>query len=102
MSSRAFPFPGRPRLGPFVAFLWRFAAGEFSARLAMRPKRSSFRVGRVQCYLRGQVWYLCYHERPSPSGTPYANAISKALADAQTPSADVDLIIPCGIGIPSH
>jgi len=40
--------------------------------------------------------------RPSPSGTPYANAISKALADAQTPSADVDLIIPCGIGIPSH
>lgn len=23
---------------------------------------SSFRVGKVQVYLRGEVWYLCYHE----------------------------------------
>jgi len=28
----------------------------------MSRKPSSFRVGRVQGYLRGQVWYLCYHE----------------------------------------
>lgn len=28
----------------------------------MARKNSSFRVGRVQGYLRGQVWYLCYHE----------------------------------------
>ena len=27
----------------------------------LRPKRS-FRVGRVRGYLRGDVWYLCYHE----------------------------------------
>jgi integrase len=29
----------------------------------MAGKKSSFRVGRVQGYLRGQVWYLCYHEQ---------------------------------------
>lgn len=28
----------------------------------MSRKQSSFRVGRVQGYLRSQVWYLCYHE----------------------------------------
>jgi integrase len=28
----------------------------------MSRTTSSFRVGRVQGYLRGQVWYLCYHE----------------------------------------
>src|SRR5205823_3811940 len=28
------------------------------------PKKSpSFRVGRVRAYLRGRVWYLCYHEQ---------------------------------------
>lgn len=25
-------------------------------------KSTSFRVGRVRAYLRGRVWYLCYHE----------------------------------------
>jgi site-specific recombinase XerD len=28
----------------------------------MRQHSVSFRVGRVQAYLRGRVWYLCYHE----------------------------------------
>ena len=28
----------------------------------MARKASSFRVGRVQVYQRGRVWYLCYHE----------------------------------------
>ncbi len=28
----------------------------------MAKKSSSFRVGSVQAYLRGKVWYLCYHE----------------------------------------
>lgn len=28
----------------------------------MAKKSSSFRVGRVRGYLRGQAWYLCYHE----------------------------------------
>jgi integrase len=25
--------------------------------------RSSFRIGKVRGYLRGEVWYLCYHEK---------------------------------------
>jgi integrase len=28
----------------------------------MAKKPVSFRVGKVQAYLRGRVWYLCYHE----------------------------------------
>jgi integrase len=40
--------------------LWRFVAGGFSED--EMSKSRSFRVGKVQGYLRGQVWYLCYHE----------------------------------------
>src|SRR6476620_5483393 len=28
----------------------------------MAKKSNTFRVGKVKGYLRGQVWYLCYHE----------------------------------------
>ena len=28
----------------------------------MSKRSSSFRIGRVLAYLRGRVWYLCYHE----------------------------------------
>src|SRR5262245_50389700 len=28
----------------------------------MANKSTSFRVGRVQGYLRGKIWYLCYHD----------------------------------------
>jgi hypothetical protein len=28
----------------------------------MAKAKSSFRIGRVQAYLRGKIWYLCYHE----------------------------------------
>jgi 3-oxoacyl-[acyl-carrier-protein] synthase II len=39
---------------------------------------------------------------PDPSGHSYGRAIAKALADANLPPNAVDLLIPCGIGIPSH
>lgn len=42
--------------------LWRFVAGKFSEEAPMGGNSQSFRVGRVQVYRRGQVWYLCYHE----------------------------------------
>jgi integrase len=29
----------------------------------MPAKNNSFRVGKVLAYLRGEVWYLCYHEQ---------------------------------------
>jgi 3-oxoacyl-[acyl-carrier-protein] synthase II len=39
---------------------------------------------------------------PAPTGDSYGKAIAKALADANTPPAAVDLLVPCGLGIPSH
>jgi 3-oxoacyl-[acyl-carrier-protein] synthase II len=39
---------------------------------------------------------------PEPTGHSYGKAIGKALADANIPPAGVDVLIPCGLGIPSH
>jgi 3-oxoacyl-[acyl-carrier-protein] synthase II len=39
---------------------------------------------------------------PDPSGQSYGRAIAKALADAKLTADAVDLLIPCGLGIPSH
>jgi integrase len=58
--------------------LWRFVAGEFSeddlmpstkqrsgAKRVRSASRNSdkFRIGKAQGYLRGNVWYLYYHEQ---------------------------------------
>ena len=40
--------------------------------------------------------------QPEPSGDSYGKAIAKALKDANLPPASVDLLVPCGLGIPSH
>jgi hypothetical protein len=29
----------------------------------MSRKSKSFRIGKVQGYLRGKIWYLCYHDQ---------------------------------------
>jgi 3-oxoacyl-[acyl-carrier-protein] synthase II len=39
---------------------------------------------------------------PDPTGIPYSKAITKALADAQVKPAEVDLLIPHGLGIKEH
>ena len=39
---------------------------------------------------------------PDPSGHSYSRAITKALADASVAPEDVDLLVPNGLGIPSH
>ena len=39
---------------------------------------------------------------PDPSGHSYGRAIGKALADANLPPTAVDLLVPGGLGIPSH
>jgi 3-oxoacyl-[acyl-carrier-protein] synthase II len=39
---------------------------------------------------------------PDPSGHSYSTAITNAIKDAGQSSDDVDLIIPNGLGIPSH
>jgi 3-oxoacyl-[acyl-carrier-protein] synthase II len=40
--------------------------------------------------------------QPDPSGQSYSRAITKALADAFVEPQDVGLIIPHGLGIPTH
>jgi len=39
---------------------------------------------------------------PDPSGHSYSKAITKALAEAKANAADVGLLVPHGLGIPSH
>src|SRR5438128_2535909 len=48
------------------------------------PPPTAFRVGKVQGYLRGRVWYLCYHEhgRRPRVGSDRAPA-RRAAADGQ-------------------
>src|SRR5262245_65751374 len=55
------PFWGLLRTSRLWRPLWRFVAGAFSED-AMPKKSHAFRVGKVRAYLRGQVWYLCYHD----------------------------------------
>ena len=40
--------------------------------------------------------------QPEPSGHSYAKAIESALKDAKIAPQDIDLLIPHGLGIPSH
>jgi 3-oxoacyl-[acyl-carrier-protein] synthase II len=39
---------------------------------------------------------------PDPSGHSYSRAIGRALADADLPPNAVDLLVPAGLGVPSH
>jgi 3-oxoacyl-[acyl-carrier-protein] synthase II len=39
---------------------------------------------------------------PDPKGHSYSRAIGKALAEANIPAAGVDVLVPCGLGIPTH
>jgi 3-oxoacyl-[acyl-carrier-protein] synthase II len=39
---------------------------------------------------------------PSPTGDSYGKAITKALSDAKLAAGEVDLLVPHGLGIPSH
>ncbi len=58
---RPLPFWGFLRDFRLWRHLWRFVAGGYSED-AMSKKSNAFRVGKVQAYLRGHVWYLCYHK----------------------------------------
>ncbi len=59
--------------------------------------RKAFRIGRVQAYARGQVWYLCYHEnglRRRPRVGPDRRAAHQVAAqvNAQLESGQVALL----------
>ena len=59
-----------------------------------KSTRSSFRVGPVKGYLRGSVWYLCYHEagrRRQVRATPCRKAATQLAAQVNaqlSPTAD--------------
>ena len=67
-----------------------------------RPKTSakkapSFRVGRVCAYLRGRVWYLCYHEdgrRHQPRVGPDRDAARQLAAEI-----NAQLEVACAVGL---
>lgn len=39
---------------------------------------------------------------PDPKGHSYGRAITSALKDASLPPTAIDMLVPCGLGIPSH
>ncbi|MGB7159336.1 MAG: tyrosine-type recombinase/integrase [Tepidisphaeraceae bacterium] len=66
----------------------------------------SFRMGRVQGYLRGRVWYLCYHEngqrrRPRVGASLEAARRVAAQTNAQLESGDATMLTFEPIAIPA-
>jgi hypothetical protein len=62
-----------------------------------RIASSSFRVGKVQVYLRGRIWYLCYHEngqrrRPRVGSDGNAARRLAAQTNAQLEWGDVTVL----------
>src|SRR5208283_1739614 len=62
-----------------------FVAGRFSEG-HMAKRIASFRVGKVLAYLRGQNWYLCYHE----NGRRLRPRVGPARAAAQQLAAQIN------------
>ncbi len=52
----------------------------------MSKRASSFRIGRVHGYLRGKIWYLCYHE----NGRRHRPRIGPDLTAARQMAAQVN------------
>lgn len=59
---------------------------------AIVSTRNSFRVGRVQAYTRGRIWYLCYHEH----GVRRRPRIGPERKAAQQVAAQVNAQLECG------
>ena len=61
-------------------------------------KATAFRVGRVRVYLRGRVWYLCYHEhgkRKQPRVGPERETARQMAAEI---NAQLEVGIPSSLG----
>ena len=61
-------------------------------------KATAFRVGRVRAYLRGRVWYLCYHEngkRKQPRVGPDREVARQMAAEI---NAQLEVGIPSSLG----
>ena len=61
-------------------------------------KTASFRIGRVRAFLRGRVWYLCYHEdgrRRQPRVGPGRDEARRLAAEV---NAQLEVGAPSALG----
>lgn len=92
-------------VAPFDASAAGTAVGEGGGLLILEDyEAAKARGAKIVCEIIGfgasQDAYSI--SEPDPSGTAYAAAMSKALADAKVKPADVSCLIPCGTGHPKH
>jgi 3-oxoacyl-[acyl-carrier-protein] synthase II len=90
---------------PFDADASGTAVGEGGGLLILEDyERAKARGAKIYAELVGFAASQDTHRimEPSPTGHSYGKAIQKALADANLPPAAVNLIVPNGLGIPSH
>jgi len=69
-----------------------------STRTRQTKKSSSFRIGRVRAFLRGRVWYLCYHEhgrRHQPRVGPDRDSARRMAAEI---NAQLEVGAPSALG----
>lgn len=76
----------------FVAF----CGGGFSED-AMGTRSKSFRIGRVQGYKRGTVWYLCYHEQGRRRRPRVGQELESARQMAAQINAQLESNIPAAL-----
>jgi len=80
--------------------LWRFVAGKFSEDV-MAKKLRSFRIGKVQAYLRGKVWYLCYHQHGQRHRPRVGHDRKAARQMAAQINAQLELAVPAALSYES-
>ena len=90
---------------PFDAAGHRYGGGR--GRRAVHPRRLRARRGPGAKIYAEVVGFGASQDtysvtEPDPKGHSYGRAIGKALAEANLPPAAVDLLVPCGLGIPGH
>jgi integrase len=79
-----------------VAVFVAFCSGGFSED-AMGTRSGSFRIGKVQGYKRGAVWYLCYHEQGKRHRPRVGQELSAARQMAAQINAQLETNIPAAL-----
>src|SRR5437762_4483840 len=90
---------------PFDAEASGSAVGEGGGLLILEEfEHAKKRGARIYAELVGFAASQDTHSvtQPEPSGHSYAKAIENALKDARVSAKEIDLLIPHGLGIPSH
>jgi integrase len=67
----------------------------------MAKKLRSFRIGKVQAYLRGKVWYLCYHQHGHRHRPRVGRDQQAARQLAAQINAQLELAVPAALSFVS-